>query len=236
MGNPDVVVKAARESIQAPSVAGRSVTRNDGVESFQKFIFNRASNSMAFTIEMKMPGAGLVPGAPSVAVGRWLYSCVGAAQSEGSPDLGESSNWVRSDGVGFPAFGPPTPLYWLMGAVTAEDDQGKLSGVISRVKSLEVVDLVDRDAVNESWEISGMGIGHGPLSGVDYETSVDPTGRIGIVILTYPNGVTASYQYHYLDQAVTIDPPEVSQDFDVRSLFARIGKPEFLPPSLRTQD
>lgn len=165
--------------------------------------------------------AGRLSGNMTIAIGRTAWLCV-EGDLQAPP---EESTWIKADGVDFPAFGPPTPFFWLQGATAAiEEPDGTITGSLSREEAAANVTDEDPESLEESWLLMKSMLGAEALNKIGYEARRDPLGRISWVKILHGQGRVSTYEYTHLPEPIRILPPDTRQGRDNRpTLFEQIG-------------
>ncbi|AQP46530.1 hypothetical protein BW730_02200 [Tessaracoccus aquimaris] len=239
MNDADSIAAAAARSLRSPTITGQSWLSAQGHRGATRFTMNPSERSVAMLVNTVLAGDAGDAGEQSswqrvISIGTDAFMWIGQGDGDGDPlAVPDQADWLRFQGPDFPASGPQTPLYWLLGATSAaQDDSGTVHGTLHRARSLEMADAVDRPGLEDSWHLFEAGSGATGLAGADYSLRLDSAGRVALVELTVTPQHIMTTEFAYLDEAVSIVAPDEAQYFDAAEVMVRLGRPDAVPPSL----
>lgn len=239
MMDANSIATAAAKSLRSPGITGQSWMSAQGHRAATRFTINPTERSVAMFVNTVLASDTAEAGGNSswqrvIGIGTDAFMWVGQGDGEGDPlAIPDQTDWFRFEGPDFPASGPQTPLYWLLGATSAaQDNSGTVRGALHRARSLEIADEADRAGIEDSWHQFEAGSGITGLAGADYALRLDSDGRIAFVELTVGPQYNLSTEFAYLDEAVSIVAPGEARYFDAVQEMVRLGRPDAVPPSL----
>ena len=236
MIDADSIATAAATSLRCPAITGQSWLSAQGHRGVTRFTMNPTERSVALLVNIVLAGdAGEQSSWQRViSIGTDAYMWVGQGDGEGDPPtIPDQADWLRFQGPDFPASGPQTPLYWLLGATSAaQDGSGTVRGALDRARSIEMADAADRAGIEDSWHLFEASSGATGLAGAEYALRLDSAGRIALVELTVTPQHIQTTEFAYPDEAVSIAAPEKALYFDAAQVMVGLGRPDAVPPSL----
>jgi hypothetical protein len=228
------IATAAQETLTRRWATGEWWFRADDAVTTSRFAFDVVAQRCVTVTAYLLPSRDAPFWQRMLIVGNSLYMPLGNEIAGADPQAAPSHEqaWITTPGSEFVSAAPPvTPLYWLLGAASAQQaDQHQVRVTIDRERSIEASSAEHRKGVIESWEQFDAQPGHRNLTKLDCIVGLAEAGTVrSIDIEVAPNRRIVT-DYANIGEPVEIPLPDQYESVPLSDLLSTLGIPDVKPP------
>lgn len=228
------IAEAAGQTLARRWATGDWWFRADDAVTNSRFAFDLVDQRCVTVTAYLLPSRDAPFWQRMLVVGNSLYMPLGNEIAGADPQAAPASDqtWIKTPGTDFVSAAPPvTPLYWLLGATSAEPTgQHRALVTIGRDQSIDAAPAEHRKGVREAWEQFDAQAEDHKLTQLDCTVELADTATVRSIDIELGPGRRIVTDYANVGEPVEIALPDQYESVPLSDLLTALGVPTGQPP------